>query len=330
MFPRVLAPLLALALLGAAPPADDDFCPPEGIVSGFCVDPGNPGFQKLYSRGEFRGWTHLPDDSPVDPPPNLGLASVGSYQCVDPAIEPYHIQVVWARASNASPVFDDGGRNVIRANVTEAMSIWNVTAGLRGVNSAKLKIACVGQTIDIKTVRLATSTHGDNEATVFNDLSDAGFNRNTVKYWVLYDHADACQCAGIALTALDDTPGPTNLNNGFLAQTAINFGRAENELLWLHELAHTMGAVQNSAPNTTGAGHCTDGLDVMCYNDRGPSGHRYTTSKCGSVQFDCGGNDYFHPRPQIGSYLSTHWNLASHWNRFHVLDPPVILPVQIP
>lgn len=82
-----------------------------------------------------------------------------------------------------------------------------------------------------------------------------------------------------------------------------------------------MGAVQLTAPHSTGSWHCTDGLDVMCYNDGGPNGSSYTSTTCGAAPngtlfFDCGFNDYFNPGPAAGSYLDTHWNLASpnnHW-----------------
>ena len=38
----------------------------------------------------------------------------------------------------------------------------------------------------------------------------------------------------------------------------------------LHEVSHTLGAVQMSSPNSSGAGHCNDQYDVMCYDDGGP------------------------------------------------------------
>ena len=37
----------------------------------------------------------------------------------------------------------------------------------------------------------------------------------------------------------------------------------------MHEQGHNMGAVQNSAPHSTDAGHCYQLNDVMCYNDGG-------------------------------------------------------------
>jgi hypothetical protein len=86
----------------------------------------------------------------------------------------------------------------------------------------------------------------------------------------------------------------------------------------LHELTHTLGAVNPSAPHSTSYGHCTDGLDVMCYADGGTSAAPYSSSVCpalagsqaGMTQtYDCGHDDYFDPSPTAGSYLATHWNV---------------------
>jgi len=86
----------------------------------------------------------------------------------------------------------------------------------------------------------------------------------------------------------------------------------------LHEITHTLGAVNDSAPHSTGGGHCTDGADVMCYDDGAAAGASYSTSACpvltgsqaGMTQtYDCNRDDYFDPSPAPGSYLATHWDV---------------------
>jgi hypothetical protein len=70
--------------------------------------------------------------------------------------------------------------------------------------------------------------------------------------------------------------------------------------------------VQDSAPNYSGFGHCTDEWDVMCYVD-GPGVEM--TTKCASIshdaRLDCNHDDYFHTSPPGGNYLATHWNVAN-------------------
>lgn len=81
----------------------------------------------------------------------------------------------------------------------------------------------------------------------------------------------------------------------------------------LHEVAHTLGAVQVSAPDSTGLAHCRDEADVMCYADGGPNGGVFSacapTDGVISERFDCNKDDYFNPRPPRGSYLAKHWNV---------------------
>jgi hypothetical protein len=92
---------------------------------------------------------------------------------------------------------------------------------------------------------------------------------------------------------------------------------------FLHEISHTMGAVQFSAPHTSAAadgtprGHCWDGSDVMCYADGLSPKVAYDPNVCPrsaaggpmAQHYDCNGDDYFNPAPAPGSYLATHWNL---------------------
>ena len=90
----------------------------------------------------------------------------------------------------------------------------------------------------------------------------------------------------------------------------------------LHEVSHTLGAVQMSSPNSSGAGHCNDRYDLMCYEDGGP-GSLFVDPNCDgdvsappdpyseeSQAWDCNKDDFFNVAPAGGSYLADHWNLA--------------------
>jgi hypothetical protein len=103
--------------------------------------------------------------------------------------------------------------------------------------------------------------------------------------------------------------------------TAVVYGpqtAPSNGYAWpgpmLHEMTHNMGGVQDSAPHTSGAGHCDDRYDVMCYPDGGASYQE--TRPCAALTgqaipdtYDCGGDDYFNAEPPSGSYLATHRNV---------------------
>jgi hypothetical protein len=81
-----------------------------------------------------------------------------------------------------------------------------------------------------------------------------------------------------------------------------------------HELVHALGAISTNAPNTSGAGHCNDGPDIMCYNDGGPTATQRkvcTATVYRARLLDCNGDDYFNTAPLAGTYLATHWNTAS-------------------
>jgi hypothetical protein len=123
---------------------------------------------------------------------------------------------------------------------------------------------------------------------------------------------------GIGSFLPDETPGATNINNtggGY----AIAYSGCWDVQTAMHENGHNMGAVQYSAPNSTGSGaHCYEDQDVMCYSPDGGDRHQSgTVLRCADrVHFDCNHNDYFSTAPAPGSYLATHWNLGSPANRF--------------
>jgi len=78
-----------------------------------------------------------------------------------------------------------------------------------------------------------------------------------------------------------------------------------------HELMHTLGAVQPSAPHRTALGHCTDEADALCYEDGSGQPMVATCTAPGAeALFDCNRDDYFDPRPTSTGYLAGAWNTA--------------------
>lgn len=179
-----------------------------------------------------------------------------------------------------------------------------------------------------------------------------------VHYWVFTDGnpVAAYGYAGQSTVVGDDSPGSGNAINSADAYS-VNYGYCLNAApgtgacdppydnqgpgsgpgIFAHENGHALGAVQLSAPHSTGAWHCTDGTDVMCYNDGGPSASQYTSTDCGrgpngTSPFDCGFNDYFNPSPGPGTYLASHWDVASvndDWLEFqHVATSTAVSSLQ--
>jgi hypothetical protein len=164
-------------------------------------------------------------------------------------------------------------------------------------------------------------------ATLISDLRAMGHSSPYAKYWVWYDGTRG-DLYGQGQVYPNDKLTSNNGNakgNGF----SVVWGLLD-PMAFVHETSHTMGAVQATAPHTSGAWHCTDGLDVMCYFDSPESA--YNASACSDrIHLDCGHDDYFHPAPGAGSYLASHWNMAHRYNRFLDLgranEAPSILPI---
>jgi hypothetical protein len=80
----------------------------------------------------------------------------------------------------------------------------------------------------------------------------------------------------------------------------------------IHELFHTLGAVQLDAPHAN-TGHCDDAPSIMCPGGGIGYGLGVNNPSCAKViveTLDCGMDDYWNPNPNAGSYLSTHLNIA--------------------
>jgi hypothetical protein len=115
---------------------------------------------------------------------------------------------------------------------------------------------------------------------------------------------------GIGSFAGDDRPGALNRSNG-----GPSYGRSDsgcwNAGVAAHELGHNLGAVNNSAPNSSQAGHCVDEYDVMCYKDTANTVLRTVCpNRAQDQRLDCNHDDYYHTDPSPGSYLANRWNMA--------------------
>jgi hypothetical protein len=256
---------------------------------------------------------------------HAATAALSSTQCVDPT-QHTHVELYYAHFSDqpdnyASHVADiqqmfrDVDANYLNYDSTTYFGI--------GVH---MYVECDGSLNPVvHDIVLSSPLGNSNFSSIVTDMSNQGHNSNLAHYWIWTDGNPlaAYGYAGQSTIEQDDSASGANLINGSY-EYSINYGFAgsgSGAQVFAHENGHAMGAVQLSAPHSTGRWHCTDGLDVMCYNDGGPNGSQYASTTCGAAPngtlfFDCGFNDYFNPGPAAGSYLDTHWNLASpnnHW-----------------
>ena len=184
---------------------------------------------------------------------------------------------------------------------------------------------CVPTVLDVPVAATAFGQAGDTAGAALGRtiaaLQTAGLDAANRKYLVFADTTflvGSQPLCGIASYYGDDR-AQDNYNLGSWAEYARvdtgcwNSGGAGAQTdVPAHELMHTLGAVQTSAPNATSGGHCTDGYDIMCYDDG--SGATFSHTACPDPNarflFDCNNDDYFSTDPPAGSYLATHWNTA--------------------
>ena len=160
--------------------------------------------------------------------------------------------------------------------------------------------------------------YDSNDSTINNFKTAAPLTQyvTTRSYLIFMDVGGEC---GLGTSFGDKNPyGPLNESNNNVEYAAV--GRDCWHYAETHELFHNFGAVSDWAPHTTGAGHCYDGYDIMCYDDGGHNFQGstwYGNNSCPGVtarwQLDCGKNDYFSTASPISStnYLKNNWNTAN-------------------
>jgi 5-hydroxyisourate hydrolase-like protein (transthyretin family) len=183
------------------------------------------------------------------------------------------------------------------------------TGGVRNVRYVTDSAADGSCTAKLLNVTLPPGSFSSFSATV-TAMRNLGYTSPSRKYLMWVDGTGQC---GIAQTYLDSRADQANANNGSYSQfaridTACWGGSVSVEA---HELAHTLGSVQNDAPHSTKVGHCWDESDRMCYADGGSYPMRQVCPADQEPLLDCNDDDYYSTYPPAGSYLATHWNTAS-------------------
>jgi hypothetical protein len=263
--------------------------------------------------------THGPDPvppgvdvtDPVEPlPPAMARAAGEELTCDGDGQSGPRVQVLYARGSNV-PSRHTAFLASFRAWALDVDAVFQESAAAAGGARRVRFVTSPGCQIDVPEAVLSPAGDDSFDA-MAAELKAQGFNRTNRKYLVFLD-APATFACGEGSRWDDDDPGQTNWNN-----YGPSFARVFNDC-WdgghtpQHELMHTLGGVQDSAPNASLGGHCIDEYDVMCYSDDPfrPTMRYDCLEEMLEDWFDCNHNDYYHPNPSAGSYLATHWNAAN-------------------
>ena len=242
------------------------------------------------------------DSSVAGAPPALSCVGNGS--------SGNRIQAVYAHASTVADRYAVVLPSLRQWAAEIDQAVW-VSAGQTG-GGRRLRFVTdvLGGSCVLDVIHVVLSPAGDDSfGQMQAELQAQGLNRADRKYLVWVDAASGI--CGLGEVYGDRRPGPENYNNG-----GPMYARVDTpcwQYAELHELFHTLGAVQPDTPHPSASLHCTDEADVMCYDDD-QSGPVTMTSDCPPEQealLDCGDDDYFNTDPPAGSYLAGAWNTAN-------------------
>lgn len=310
----LLLGLIPLGLVRSAPGACDTLedVPLQGPS---CRVPG--GWAVYFEDGSWT-LTHGPDamEDPASPTSSTtGNPDPLPPVCVANPATQFHSQAIYA-----VPADQPDRSSTYVANVRKYVGQANAHLRAEGAAEGRTlnyKFRCdATDVVTVSVVRLSVSTSTANFSSIVSDLRAKGFSSSFAKYWVWYD-GDMTDVCGQGSIFNDATGSGANANNNG-NEFALTYRCGWTTMM--HENGHNMGAVQLSAPHSSGGWHCNDGYDIMCYADGG-STSAYTTSPCYYLRsFDCKKDDYFDPTPPAGSYLANNWNIGATYNRFLEFD----------
>jgi hypothetical protein len=240
--------------------------------------------------------------------PSGGAATTsGSVGCIGDGTSGPRVQAVYAHAADVADRIGDVGPLIGGWAANVDASFRDSAAQTGGVRYVRwvTSSSCALSVLDVTVA----NTGDDSYASTVSELQKQGLSRADRKYLIWMDAGVYCGVSSLSNDDRADAGNVSNTSTGYARIDQACWGQSDPTEA--HELMHTLGGVQYSAPHSTGGGHCTDEYDLMCYADA--SNVTLTYSCFGDVNrlFDCHHDDYFSTAAQPGSYLATHWNTAN-------------------
>ena len=337
--PALVVGLVMGVLAQTAPATAAPKPPPEDAARGIVhrglhvPGPGSPcadDFELAHPHKGRIACTHGPDPAPegVDvrvarspqevltqtrgPAPATTPATAADVACYGDGTSGARVQLIYARAADKVDRYADFVTGFVQlASRIDAVFAQSAaeTGGVRHVRF----VTDASCTPVVAHVVLSAAGDDDLDGTI-NDLIAQGYTRTDRKYLVWVDANVYC---GIGEIYGDDRATQDNYNNGNpsvpgMVARVDNACWGQTYMTEAHELMHTLGGVQSTAPHGTGFNHCTDEYDRMCYADgSGEPVSVVCPQASHEALFDCNHDDYYTTaHPAAPAYLSSHWNTA--------------------
>lgn len=292
----------------------------DGLRPAGAGDPCRGNFRLESSFGGPPECTHGPDPAPegidvrsdrpdLQPAPASALAT--EVPCAGNGSDGFRVQLVYARALDRPDGYSTWLASM-RQWAARVNDVFDASAAQTG-GSRQVRFVHDANCVPLVDNLILSSRGDDTFDLMLREMRLRGYNRTDRKYLVWVDANVYC---GIGQIYIDDSPGQGNASNGHPgvpgAVARVDKGCwGLNEMVEAHELVHTLGGVQPTAPNATPGFHCTDNYDRLCYSD----GTGVATVVCSNFalenRLDCNNDDYYSTNPPPGSYLANHWNVAN-------------------
>jgi hypothetical protein len=257
-------------------------------------------------------------DQPAPMTTAADIGSQGSLSAVTPNLQPcvnagsttsYSVRLVYAYPAGGNNRY--GAVNDELRTIAHRVNAVMYNSSISNGGDGRQVRFTTNNDCSLSFVQDAISGNINDFGNIKKQLIAQGRTSSYHKFLVWVDGGSGC---GISDAPVDSTAKPTQDNWANYGGTFSVIWHGCWNYAEPHELMHSLGAVNYSAPHATSGAHCYDEHDVMCYDDG--TAHSTMQVICPNTvniwRYDCNHNDYFNSNFPISSgYLSSHWNTAN-------------------